>query len=110
MSTRTQSFCTPSSGDSGRRLGASGSTVGALSSASAADLVYYVSLACSDVMAASYKLLVSEIPSQLELKHYVHGELCPGSFLYHHYEHAHSGERKNIRFKFVLHTGDACAC
>ena len=53
-----------------------------------------------------FKLLATEIASHVEDK-WQHGELCPGQFIYHHWENPHSEYAQSVRFIFNKHIGDA---
>ena len=46
------------------------------------------------------------IESQLVNGASVHGELCPGGILYHHWEHMHANESRSVRFTITKHGGD----
>ena len=69
-------------------------------------LTYFVSVRCSDAGPASYKLLTTAIPSHLVTGVSVHGELCPGAMVYHHWEHYNPGEQRSVRFRITKHGGD----
>jgi hypothetical protein len=71
-----------------------------------ADLTYFVSVRCSDASPASFKLIASAIQSHLVNGVSVHGELCPGGFIYHHWEHNHVNEKRSVRFHLTKHGGD----
>ena len=85
--------------DGRRRLAAAPST-------GDADLTYYISVKCGDADSASFKLLGTAIMSHLVTGVSVHGELCPGGFIYHHWEHAYAGELKSVKFRITKHGGD----
>ena len=55
---------------------------------------------------ASFKLLATKIKSHLVDNIQLHGELCPGNFIYHHWEHMHVGEERSVRFRITKHGGD----
>ena len=84
----------------GRRMAAASAVGGD------ADLTYYISIRCSDAAPASFKMLGTAIVSRLVNDISVHGELCPGGFMYHHWEHAYVGEEKSVRFRITKHGGD----
>ena len=84
----------------GRRMAAASAVGGD------ADLTYYISIRCSDAAPASFKMLGTAIMSHLVNDISVHGELCPGGFMYHHWEHAYVGEKKSVRFRITKHGGD----
>ena len=87
----------------GRRLAAAAPSGG---NTSLPDLTYYVSIRCSDTTTASYKMLATAITSHLVNEISVHGELCPGGMIYHHWEHMAIGERRSVRFDITKHGGD----
>ena len=86
-----------------RRLGGAGPVD---PNATAADLTYFVSVQCSEADSASFKLLATKIKSHLVNNIQLHGELCPGNFIYHHWEHMHVGEERSVRFRITKHGGD----
>ena len=90
------------SSSSGRRLGGAPAPVGGAE----ADLTYFVSVRCSPSSGASFKFLTSAIKSHLVNRQSVHGELCPGGFIYHHWEHDSIGEVKSVKFTVTKHGGD----
>ena len=71
-----------------------------------ADLVFYLSVRCGPSAGASYKLLATEFRSALQNGVSVHGEVCPGGFVYHHWEHYFEGELRSVKFKLTMHSGD----
>ena len=87
-----------------RRLSAAASL--ATVNTTVSDLTYYVSVQCSAGSSASFKLLATKIKSHLINGVSVHGELCPGNFIYHHWEHQHVGEERSVRFRITKHGGD----
>ena len=74
--------------------------------AGGADLTYYVSVRASDSAPASFKMIATAIKSHLVNGISVHGEICPGAFIYHHWEHAYLGEKRSVRFRITKHGGD----
>ena len=74
--------------------------------AGGADLTYYVSVRASDSAPAQFKMIATAIKSHLVNSVSVHGEICPGAFIYHHWEHAHVGEKRSVRFRITKHGGD----
>jgi hypothetical protein len=70
------------------------------------DLTFYLSVRCGPSAGARYKLLATEFRSNLENGVSVHGEVCPGGFVYHHWEHFFEGELRSVKFKLTMHSGD----
>jgi hypothetical protein len=95
---------TVSGGHSRRQLAAAAAAGGA--NDTAADLTYFASVKCSSADSASFKLLATAIKSHLVNDISIHGELCPGNFIYHHWEHQHVGEERSVRFRLTKHGGD----
>jgi hypothetical protein len=83
----TSNATSSSSGHNRRELGGSGAPA---TGATTSDLTYYVSVKCSSAAPASFKLLATAINSHLPNGVSVHGELCPGVLIHHHWEYAHS--------------------
>ena len=54
----------------------------------------------------AFKLRASEVWSALPNGVTRSGEVCPGLVNYHHWEHSHVGELRNVKFHFTSHTGD----
>jgi hypothetical protein len=71
----------------------------------AADLTYVASVKCSSADSASFKLLATAIKLHLVDGISIHGELCPGNFTYHHWEHQHIGGERSVRFRLTKHGG-----
>ena len=88
----------------GRRLSAAPAATGG----AAVDLMYYISVKCSDAAPASYQLLVTAIPSHLVTGVSVHGELCPGAMVYYHWEHAYIGEQRSVPPSRRNHLAASC--
>ena len=103
----TDGTSTTYAGVSGRRLAAGGSSdeSGASGGASSSpDLTFYIGVRASSEP-IRFRLLATEITSHAGAT-WQHGELCPGQFIYHHWENPHGGYA-SVRFIFNKHIGDA---
>ena len=98
-------YCADGNGTAAhRRLGASTCAAGATTH----DLMLHVGVRCGLHTSGQFKLLASKTASHASDR-WTHGEVCPGNFFYHHWEHSSAGERRDVRFEIVIHTGDMSA-
>ena len=91
-----------------RLLGATATAAGSGASGGSHDLVFHAAVRCGAASGQRFKLLATEIASHATDR-WVHGEICPGDFVYHHWEHDEAGEYRDVRFEILKHEGDMSA-
>lgn len=79
---------------------------GSSASSDGPDLLYFASVKCTGAEGMAFKLRAVEVRAQLPNGLTRSGEVCPGSVIYHHWEHSHVGELRNVKFHFTAHAGD----